>query len=224
MKSVLGIDIGLRNMSMCVITEDRQILLWDVYDILAEDTVLCDTCSRNAKYIKDSLTFCGTHFKGDKKVKKNQVKKKKVKQYSLQEIASKVISRVNTILEDNKEIFDQLTSCILELQPAINPKMKFTSHILYGKLCDIFLDKSCSIKFERANQKLKKYTGDKGQYIKNTYKNRKMKAIEYVNNILQGDCLSNGADYVDYFSNIKKKDDASDALLIAFNCVDLKKY
>ena len=224
MRSVLGIDIGLRNMSMCVITEDREILLWEIYDLLADDIILCSICGRNAKYTAGDTSFCGTHFKGNKKSKVNQIKKKKVKQYSLQEIASKVISKVNTIVEDNKEIFDQLTSCILELQPKINPKMGFTSHILYGKLCDIFLDKPCSIKFERANQKLKKYTGDKGVYVANTYKNRKAKAVEYVANILNSDCLLNGVDYVDYFANIKKKDDAADAMLIAFNCVDLKKF
>lgn len=224
MRSVLGIDIGLRNMSMCVITEDREILLWKIYDLLADDIILCSVCGRNAKYISGDVTFCGTHFKGNKKGKVNQIKKKKVKQYSLQEIASKVISKVNTIVEDDKEIFDQISSCILELQPKINPKMGFTSHILYGKLCDIFLDKPCSIKFEKASRKLKCYTGDKGLYITNTYKNRKAKAIEYVTNILNSDCLTNGSEYIDYFANIKKKDDASDALLIAFNCVNLKKF
>jgi hypothetical protein len=202
---------------LCIINSDKNILLWETYDILDDDNMYCNICGRSAKYNLDNTLYCGIHFKGDKKIKKNHVKKKKVSQYSLQDIACKIILKINIILSENLEIFNQITSAILELQPSINPKMKFVSHILYGKLCEIFMENDCTVSFERASQKLKKYKGNKGDFVKNTYNNRKLKAIEYVKSILDSGELKNGIEYLEYFNNMKRQHDASDSMLIAYN-------
>lgn len=218
MATVLGLDVGLRTMSICVLNKDEGILLWNSYDILEEDCFYCSDCGRNAKYKQRDVFFCGIHV--NKKEKKTEVKKKKVCQYSLQQIASKIINKMNSIIQQNKQILENINCCILELQPKINAKMKFTSHIIYCKLCEFFLNSNCLVKFERANRKLKNYKFDKGPFLTNTYKNRKLKSIEYTRYILQ-EKICNSKDYLEFFENFKKKDDISDSMLLAFNSLNI---
>lgn len=209
--ATLGIDVGLKTMSMCII-KDNNILLWGVYNTLDAEVIMCETCGRKAKYTDG---FCGTHYKGIK-VKKNEIKTKKVKSYSLHELCSKVLVLLNKLLVENDKIFETVTSVIVELQPKFNPKMCFVSHVLFTKLCDHYNGKTVKIKFERASNKLKNYGGDKGKFVKNTYKNRKEKAIEYVTNEL-GKMDDINKEMKEYFAGLKKQDDASDSFLLAFN-------
>jgi hypothetical protein len=64
--------------------------------------------------------------------------------------------------------------------------MKMMSHIIYGKFVELYLGTQCTIKFVRAAQKLKAYTGPelvctlKGEYAK-----RKWLSVEYVKWFLQ---------------------------------------
>ena len=206
---VLGIDIGLKSLSMCILT-NKQILLWGVYNVLSPDQQNCETCGRKAKYITG---FCGSHYSGEK-LKKYEIKTKKVKSFSLQEICNKVLTLLNKLLSEESETFSKVTKVIIELQPKFNPKMCFVSNVIFTKLCDFYTNNACvKIKFEKACLKLKNYKGDKGAFVKNTYKNRKLKAVEYVT-----DCLSNySEEMMEFFNKLKKADDASDSFLLAYN-------
>lgn len=209
MKCVLGVDVGIKTLSLCIMTKEK-ILSWGVYDLLEDDTLVCETCGRKAKYIEG---FCGTHYKGIK-IKKNEIKKKKVKEYTKQELCKKALVFLNELINNKKEDFLKVTDVIIELQPRFNPKMCFMSNVIFSKLCDYYLNTNVSVKFEKAKNKLKNYKGNKGEFVENTYKNRKLKSIEYVKsellNFNQGDASA-------FFSNLIKADDASDTFLLCFN-------
>ena len=98
---------------------------------------------------------------------------------------------LNKLLEENTGVFDTVTEVIIELQPKFNPKMCFVSHTLFAKLCDYYALQPGKMKFERAGNKLKNYSGDKGVFVKNTYKNsanRCAKGIRF-------SCAKNGKSY-----------------------------
>lgn len=59
--------------------------------------------------------------------KKYIFKKKAVNDYLLQDIATIVLKRVQYIYDSNKVLFDSVTQVLIELQPKVNQKMKFTS-------------------------------------------------------------------------------------------------
>ena len=204
--SCLGVDVGLKNLALCLI-KDKRILLWDLYNILDEEHI-CKNCNRKAKYFSQKEYFCGIHAR--KIEAKKPVKTKKVSSYTFHELTRKIISKVEDIFEDNKEILDEVSSIVIELQPKINQKMKFTSHVLFTMFS--FLCKNSSVRFERASLKLKRAKfKDK---IQNTYKNRKKRAIEHTLACLE--YVSNSEDYKDLLTK-SKVDDLSDAFLLSYN-------
>lgn len=203
----LGIDIGLKNLSMCVI-DCNLIKMWGVYNILDEELICCK-CIRKAKYSNIGEMYCGLHSK--KMEGKKEIKTKKIKSYSLHDLTSKIIKNFEEIILENREILDTVSHVKLELQPSLNPKMKFTSHVLFTLLTKFYTDKKCSIKFERASVKLKKYKSD--IYLKNTYKNRKIRAIEYTKSLLKN--IKNSDDY-ECLMKSKKLDDLCDSFLLSY--------
>jgi hypothetical protein len=208
-KCVLGIDVGLKTLAVCVF--DTRIRLWNVYNVLEEEVKMCSVCTRPSKYISG---FCGFHVSSSLKLKKNQIKTKKVKSYSLHETAKKIITFLEKLISENIEIFDEITQVVIELQLKLNARMCFASNMIFAKLSDHFLESNTSIKFEKASAKLKKFAGDKGTFVENTYANRKMKSVEYVRNTL---VELEETEMLKYFSDLKKKDDASDSFLLAYN-------
>lgn len=209
--SCLGIDIGLKTLALCVI-KDSKILLWDVYNVLDED-LCCETCSRKAKYSFDKKYLCGIH---SRKIKdKKPIKTKKVSSYSLHEITTRIINKLEEIVANNSIIIEGISSVIIELQPKVNHKMKFTSHVIFTMFTYLYKDKKCSIKFERASVKLKKIKFE--ERIPNTYKNRKKRAVDYTLGCLEKGIISNSCDYEDMLSAKTKLDDLSDAFLLSYN-------
>ena len=104
-----------------------------------------------------------------------------VKDYPLQDIAINVLSTLQDIYNNNINIFKNTTQILIELQPKCNPKMLFTSHILYGKLVELYLNSSTTIKFVRASKKLNAYTGPEITcLLKGAYAKRKWLSIQYV--------------------------------------------
>lgn len=198
MKTVLCIDPGLRNLSLCIMNSDYEILFWDTINILDKDDYHCESFFKNGKLCNRKCTMkyystalngngkdnswiytCKTHFpKEIKKTKINEFKKKKIDKYDNQDIALTLIHKLQEIY-DNNPVFKTLTAISIELQPKINPKSSLMSHIIYGKLIDLYKD-AIPIKFIRASQKLKAYTGEKIECkLKGKYAQRKWLSIQY---------------------------------------------
>lgn len=219
----LCIDVGLRNLSMCIMTKNKDsinhnILLWDVFNVLDSDDYRCESkfkngklCNRKCsmKYVNDDneeIFCCKTHFPKDLLAVKEQetntssknpknhqktsheFKKKSVDEYLLQDIAKAFIQRIQDIYDQNIELFKQIDTVLIELQPKCNPKMLFTSHILYGKLVELYSTPTNvsttvptpTIKFVRASQKLKAYTGPAIECpLKGAYAKRKWLSVKY---------------------------------------------
>ena len=237
---ILSIDIGIRNLSLCCIDyvtqsdfSSYQIKLWDVYNTLEMEQHICESLKKdnkrcgklcNYKYISDNQTIytCKTHFPKNVEIKKqNHYKEKLVNDYLLQDIAKIVLTKLQDIYNDKIHIFNQITSIIIELQPKINQKMKFISHIIYGKLVELYYNTSTTIRFVRASQKLKAYTGPQMECkLKGTYAKRKWLSIQYARWFLQNrfsDSQKNT--WMSHFENHNKKDDISDTFLMCINAI-----
>jgi hypothetical protein len=241
---ILSIDVGLRNLSMCVMSGDPKdwntfkIHLWDNFNTLDGDDYFCESILKNGKicgkkctckYKKENemiYTYtCKTHLPKeiDRSKKDITYKKKRVEDYLLQDLADIVLQRLQEIYDTHKEIFIQLKGIVIELQPKINQKMKFTSHLLYGKLVELYRGTKCTIRFVRASQKLKAYTGEplevkcprKGEYAK-----RKWLGVQYGTWFLENKfCKEEREKWLPYIQRHKKQDDCHDSMLMALNAI-----
>jgi hypothetical protein len=235
---ILSIDIGLRNLSLCIMNAENasdissyKIHLWDVYNTLDSDNYKCQgiqkicnkTCCLKYKINENILYSCKTHFPKDIKInlKEHTFKKKKIDDYLLQDIAKIVLKKIQEIYDNNIIIFNNLKSIIIELQPKINRKAIFTSHIIYGKLVELYKDTQTTIKFVRAAHKLRAYTGPviecklKGEYAK-----RKWLSIQYTRWFLENNFSQEEKDkWLPYFESKVIKPDMSDTFLMSINCL-----
>lgn len=232
---ILTIDIGLRNLALCIMNAENpkdlttyQIHLWKVYNLLEEDEKICQTLQANGKVCHKICNFTYNNNQNQKiySCKKHipkeienikHYKKKMVSEILLQEIATLVINKINEIFQENKLIILSLKEILIELQPKINPKMKFISHIIFGKLTELANPKT-SIRFVGASKKLKvNYQGPeiictlKGDYAK-----RKFISIQYVKWFLENKF---GKQWLTQLSQEKKQDDMTDVFLMAINAI-----
>ncbi len=239
MSNVLSIDVGLRNLAMCCIISDNKldlstynIKLWKVYNTLDLDDYKCQSLQKNKKICnkKCSLKYqtekqiiycCKTHFpKNIPQTSGNIFKKKNIDSYLLQDIAKIVLDKLEEIFRENT-ILLTIKQVIIELQPKINQKMKFTSHIIYGKLVELYKNTDTTIRFVRASQKLKSYTGPVIQCnLKNNYNKRKWLSIEYTKWFLENKFSGEQKDkWLPEFLNHVKNDDLGDCMLMAINAL-----
>lgn len=236
---ILSIDIGLRNLSLCVMSatqrtdfESYKINLWDVYNILDTDDYKCLAVQKNGKVCGKRCLYkykradtteycCKTHFPKDSLPigRENNFKKRAVSDYLLQDIALIVISKMDEIYKQNVEIFSQIDSVIIELQPKMARKMIFVSHIIYGKLVEIFRNTKTTVRFVRASQKLKAYTGPVIECkLKGSYAKRKWLSIQYTLWFLQNKMsIEQRESWFDRFLLHNKRDDLSDCYLMCIN-------
>jgi hypothetical protein len=230
MVSVLSIDIGIHNLSMCIISTDNvkdfktyKIELLDVYDILEDTDKKCQSlqknnkicnkkCSMKHKTVLDNLDTprskestaprskestaqqnkmeqnCSTwvytcKMHNPKEIKSIEHKRKTIDKYLLQDLVTIMITKINYLYKEHRDLFVKLTKIHLELQPSTNTKMKLMSHVIYTKLIDLYLNEDFEppeIKFIPAKQKLKvHYTGPELICkLKTEYAKRKWMSIQ----------------------------------------------
>ena len=234
---ILCIDIGIKNLAMCIMSCDEKtelssykIHLWNTYNVLIDDdhVQLCSNQKKNKqvcnkkclytyKHNNDIIYSCKIHVPKD--CTATPIKTKKVNDFLLQDIATRFINKISHIYNEHKDIFTQLTHINIELQPRINQKMKFISHILYGKLVELFFDTSTKIRFIRASQKLKAYTGPNIECkLKSAYAKRKWLGIQYSKWFFeQKFSIDEKNKWYHLLDNTSKRDDLCDTLLMAIN-------
>jgi hypothetical protein len=229
MTTVCCIDVGVKNLSICVMQKPRQVLYWDVCNIFG-DEITCKSllkCGRKCeskcsmKYTEDGDQHftCKTHFpKNIIKSKKNIFKEKLIKDYPIQDLAKAIIKKISDIYDSNIQIFDLVSHIWLELQPKVNRKMMFVSHVLYAKLVEVFIDTATKINFIQATKKLKIYDGPNLQCnLKSPYSKRKWLSVEYCKYYLEP------GDWFDMFISCNKRDDLSDSYLYCMYVLKYKK-
>lgn len=244
---ILSIDIGIKNLSLCCIDytdktdmNTYKIKLWDVYDTLNTEEYHCESltrskttcgkrcgfkykCNDNINLDKDCFIYtCKTHFPKDIPIKpQNIYKKRLVNDYLLQDIAKIVLTKLQTVYDDNKEVFQNIKTIVIELQPKVNQKMKFISHIIYGKLVELYYNTTTTVRFVRAAQKLKAYTGPVLTCnLKGAYSKRKWLSIQYTKWFLENRfSQEQSLLWLKHFLDHKKRDDMGDTYLMALNAV-----
>jgi hypothetical protein len=239
---ILTIDVGLRNLALCIMSaHDKQdistykIHLWDTYNMLDSDDYTCASLKKNGnvcgkkcgfKYLSNGqqIHCCKTHFSkelmnGKQIDKKHIFKKRMVNEYLLQDIAKIVLTRIQSIFDTNIEIFSLVTHVLIELQPKVNRKAIFTCHILYGKLVELYKDTTTTIRFVRASQKLKSYTGPEIVCkLKGAYAQRKWLGVQYTKWFLETKFLQDQKEkWLPFVLSHKKADDICDTALMAIN-------
>lgn len=235
--AILSLDIGLRNLALCAMSakdsskiETFHLELWKVYNMLDSDDHRCkslkknkDVCGKKCSTKLNNNFYCKTHFPKDTNfnIKLHTFKIKPINSYLLQDIAKVVLLKIQHIYDENKELFSQLTGIVIELQPKVNQKMKFISHVIYGKLTELLANTSTTIRFVRAAQKLKAYTGPFIECkLKSAYSKRKWLSIRYtewfLTNKFSNDERELWSKYLLYHS---KQDDLCDTFLMTINAL-----
>lgn len=241
--TILTIDIGIKNLSYCIMDcEDHtdistyKIHLWDVYNTLGVSEVYkCKSLQKNGSVCNKKCSFkrtdlesgqviysCKIHFPKDIIIKNiNKVKEKKVKDYLLQDIATLFIKKVQDIFNENMELFKSVTSVLIELQLKINNSAKMMSHILFGKFVEFYKDTLCKIRFVSASRKLKAYTGPYIECkLKTPYAQRKWLSIKYTTWFLENKfCEEQRNLWLNDFLNSQKLDDRADCALMCINAI-----
>jgi hypothetical protein len=247
---ILSIDIGVRNLSMCIMSCTNKtdlgtykIHLWEDYNTLEADTHICTgiqksgkLCGKKGSYKRQvdldtsnedvvrqgTVYSCKTHFPKDTPIKKEHIfKPKLIKDYLLQDLVTIILKKMQEIYTTNKELFNSLSSIIIELQPTLNPRMKLVSHVLYGKLVEIYMDRNNqpTIRFIRASNKLKAYTGPEIKCaLKGKYAQRKWLSVQYTRYFLENKFSKEQKEiWLNNFLTCGKADDRSDTALMAIN-------
>lgn len=231
---VLAIDVGLKNLAVCVMScreagvfTSYDIKYWDVINTLEKENVCAGvtkkglTCGKKASYRYSdagNIVFsCKPHV--PKNVRSIKIPVKKVKDFQLQTIAEIVLAKVDCLLQDIS--FATVSKIVIELQPKINNKMKFVSHILYGKLVDCIAKQhlKTQVRFVRAAKKLKAYTGPAIPcHLKGAYATRKYLAIKHTQWFLRERFAQHASEkWSQFLDQSSKKDDLADCFLMCIN-------
>lgn len=159
-KLIASFDIGIKNLAVCVLNQDRDILFWKVINILGDSKIeYCDVCNKKATFYLESNTlqvdtqeseqdsdktpaveghwYCRTHDPKKKERTQAEIKKakaaidgKKVKSCTTKELQLKLVQAMDTVQEEYSLL--DVDEVVIELQPRFNPKMKQLSHTLYA--------------------------------------------------------------------------------------------
>ena len=208
--SLLSFDIGIKNLSYCVLCKnEKKIKDWGIINLSLD--AICShvntkgvQCDKSAGFeTADGKILCNSHSK--LKQYKSEKKMKKIKKNnSIHEIGKLMVKKFNDI-----PLLLECEDVIVENQPSLkNPTMKTIQMLVYS----YFLIKSNPIKLDMINarNKLKAYNGPKINCdIKDRYKRNKYLAIEYCKYMINNEEQK----YIELFHNSKKKDDLSDSYL-----------
>lgn len=225
MTVVLAIDVGIRNLAVCCMRHSdasaSSILFWELVNTLGDaEPAVCQGSLKNGGACRSKAKFavrcdggeeglCAKHAKG----RRGAVALKappKVKGLTMQTIAEKCLLALDDLCQQHADTFALLDRCVIELQPRVNNKMKFTSHVIFAKLADTFLKcgRRVCIRFVGAKRKLLAHARQE----KNTYAKRKKLAVTTARDWVATHAA--GA-WLEFFDACRKKDDVSDCLLMA---------
>lgn len=240
MTIVASIDVGIKNLAMCIMQntpndpksfEHYSILLWDVFNILDHETHLCKGLTKKGSLCgkkcsmkwstNGTMNFsCKTHFpKLITKTTVNKYAEKKVNDYLLQDIALAVITKLNSLFAQYGDLLRTLDKVVIELQPKVNNKMKFISHIIYGKFVEFLASTKCTVRFVRAAQKLKAYNGPPLECtLKGAYAKRKWLSVQYTTWFLDNKFNAGQKNaWLQCLQTHSKADDLCDTFLMSIN-------
>jgi hypothetical protein len=246
--SILAIDVGIKNLAFCCMKKSEigsrtsithsesdsgttnrnlEIVFLELCNVLAgtqQPNCSNEKCKFKAKFTDSSLIpYCKRHFKSEPITKKNTIRIKKIKDFTYQELVKSVLICLNELKTKYASEFLEISQILIELQIKVNQKMKMISHVIFGKLTEIFMDLNLpkvKIRFISARNKLMHFQGPTSTvFKKNTYANRKKKSVEYVKWYLENRVVDHPK-WIEFFNkNSSKADDISDTFLYCVNAI-----
>lgn len=207
---VLSLDIGINNLSYCILSyenENYDIQGWDILNVNPYEDDNKEISSMNKQIDKDNKKKIKDEGE-NVKLKKKKTKKKP----TLNELSEKIIGTF-----DSKNEFLECNYVIIENQPCMkNPTMKSIQIIVYSYFYirgmynkDYESRMLKDIVFISAGNKLKVYDGPPIEInVKSRYTKNKKLGIEHTKYLLK-----HHDEYLSFFDSHKKKDDLADAFL-----------
>ena len=223
---LLCIDVGLRNLSLCIMTKhinEYSIHLWDNYDLMPSDIRACEgikksggICCKVSSLKSSGKYYCKTHGKGLTEAI-IVVKKKLISSYTLQEIVLIVLDKITSLYKMDTELFQSIDKVCIEKQPRINNKMQLVSNVIFTKLVELL--PTAKVRFISASKKLK--IGPKIDCVTifkgilkgaKGYSNRKNLSVTYTKDFLTNSLIVNKDFWICHFEKMSKKNDMADSL------------
>ena len=214
----LSFDVGIKNLAFCSLDDNKKILDWGIINL--DKNPICQ-CGLQKECCKSS-TFIVTCDNGDKKysctthTKKYKKKKKMNTSRDIFNLSKIMINELNL----HKDFLNHEIICI-ENQPALkNPTMKTVQMILYSYFMIEGVTKDTSVNevhMINARNKLKVYKGPEVECkFTDKYKKNKYLSVEYTKLMI----LEEDKNFIDLFTESKKKDDLADAYLQGIYFID----
>jgi hypothetical protein len=207
-----------------------KINIWKTINTLGTDKSTCsgflkngNNCVKLSNYTCNEKYYCKMHIPDKRSFKK--IKQKKCNNFTLQEIALNVIGCIDNLYNENTDIFNQLDKVLIELQPRVNNKMKFVSHIIFGKFTELLKDKKSIIRFVAAKNKLKNFQGPVFETdVKSKYSQRKKASVYYCKWYLDNYFIDSEKQiWSSYLEENKKADDLADTFNMCIQEYNIKK-
>ena len=215
----LSFDIGIKNLSYCLLDDKEQTIEdWGIINIscdpVCEHKMKHRDCDNSAKKIivENKKMLCSSHIK-IKEYKDKKMKNVPKSKNQLLLIGKNIVDKL-----DNKTNFLDVDVVLLENQPALkNPTMKSIQMIIFS----YFLIKGVTtnssnigvVEMVNARNKLKAYKGIEIKCeIADKYKRTKFLGVEYCKIMInENDKIDQ--EYRELFNESKKKDDLADSYL-----------
>lgn len=229
-----GFDIGILNLAFCIIdsekwrtyekgeSNDPGIICWENLNILGDPEKCCEiiksgkkrgqACESTCKWVGvneqgHTEYYCGKH----KPTECEKYKKPNTKNTNMSKLKQAAFNKL-----DQYDIFNDVTSIVIESQPRVNQQMKMfgasiEAYFIIRQYIDNGESKLRSIKPSPAKNKLRLYDGPeiRCNHIKNPYDRRKYLAQQHVEYFLQ----RAPDDLARWWTPQGKKDDLADAFL-----------
>ena len=205
---ILSFDVGIKNLAYCLLNNE-QIEDWGILNICIDVQCERDKCDKSATYIINNMNICTGHCK----LKCYQsCKKKKIPQCNNRIL--KIGEKMITVFDTHTNFLD-VDCVIIENQPSLkNPKMKTIQMLIYSYFLINGYSNNNSlisdITMINARNKLKVYKGPPVECkFTEKYKKNKYLSVEYTKLMI----LQENQEFIDLFTESKKKDDLADAYL-----------
>lgn len=243
-RSVLSWDIGMKNLSYCILErksdireEDQShtkhgyyIKDWGLIDLFEEDVPAVNyccgktkkgtDCNKKAKYNEDDKYYCKAH-KTEKSKLTKKVKRKKRTSFEY-------AKRINQVLDESPKFLD-VNYVVVENQPSqLNPIMKSIQMIIFSYFsfqhgCE---KASNLISVNNVNPRQKEKLPPKDdEWTGSSYENNYLERVANIKDRYKKRkllcleyakfCLRDAPEYLAYLDNHKKQDDLTDSFLQA---------
>lgn len=153
--TLLSIDIGIKNLALCIIDSSNKIIYWDVLNICSNitepiptNTLCCSYCKNKAKYKKSANNYCMKHAKSQTEyiIPTGELQEKRLNKCKVDQIKTLMDNykiEYNTTSTTKKQYIELITTRLLDSINMNTPDTKVSEYNLIdiSRIMTIKLDK-----------------------------------------------------------------------------------